>query len=365
MYTILLDGEILYDVRLSQSGYIVINPKLTKEQGQIDQLEFSLYETNPMYNKIKRMKSIIQVFENEEEVFRGRCVNVETDMRKKKKVSCTGCLSFLYDSVIRPYKYTEYISVKDFLSNILLSHNIDMGDDNTKKIQLGNVFVQDGYSEGIELKEYQTAYDVVRENVLDKFGGYFKTRFLENNIYLDYYPEQIEFCTQPIEFGKNMLDLTEFIDCENVFTTIIPLGAEVKDAEGNVNGRLTIKSVNGGFDYLDNPEGIQVFGRISKIVIYEDVEDANELLARGSVALYNAIKENISVTLKLVDLHVLDVNVDRIDEGEQVEIISKPHGLDDYFPCTQVVIYMAEPDKSSYTFGEKKKKLTSEIKKRK
>lgn len=63
--------------------------------------------------------------------------------------------------------------------------------------------------------------------------------------------------SQVIEFGTNLLDITEYITAENVFTVLIPLGERQKDSSGNETGRLTIESVNSGKDYIESATGIK------------------------------------------------------------------------------------------------------------
>ena len=49
-------------------------------------------------------------------------------------------------------------------------------------------------------------------------------------------------------------------------TGVIPLGAKQKDEEGNdTELRLTIASVNGGLDYIQNDEAVQQYGKIFTI----------------------------------------------------------------------------------------------------
>lgn len=57
--------------------------------------------------------------------------------------------------------------------------------------------------------------------------------------------------TQIIEFAVNLADLSQKVDGTSIKTGIIPLGAKLKDSEGNdTDERLTIKSVNDDKDYL-------------------------------------------------------------------------------------------------------------------
>lgn len=65
-----------------------------------------------------------------------------------------------------------------------------------------------------------------------------------------------------------MLDLTEEISAEDVFTVLIPLGDE----------NLTIESVNNGRDELVDEAAVQRYGRIVKTHVFDSVNTPETLL---------------------------------------------------------------------------------------
>ena len=89
---------------------------------------------------------------------------------------------------------------------------------------------------------------------------------LLNEGYIDFVDDIGKASSQIIEFGKNLLDLSEYVDASNVYTQIIPLGKA--DSKGN---RVDIKLVNGGKNYLQSDSAIALFGKIQKSVIWEDI----------------------------------------------------------------------------------------------
>ena len=99
MYTIMIDGLLLYAPNLADEGFTVLSPKITMELNKSGSLEFTIPPNNPMYDRIHKLKSIIQVFDGTEEIFRGRVLHEEKDFYERKAVYCEGELSFLLDSV--------------------------------------------------------------------------------------------------------------------------------------------------------------------------------------------------------------------------------------------------------------------------
>ena len=59
----------------------------------------------------------------------------------------------------------------------------------------------------------------------------------------------------------------------------------------------------------------------------------------------------VTLSIKAVDLNLLDVNTGRIKLGDYIRVISLPHGLDRYFLCSKIVLDMESPDKTEYTLG--------------
>ena len=134
---------------------------------------------------------------------------------------------------------------------------------------------------------------------------------------------------------------------------LIPLGAKQENESENADEqkRLTIESVNDGKDYIENETAIGLFGRIVNTYTWDDVTQANNLLTKGKKYLEDAVKMAVTLKIKAVDLHLVDVNTESIKLGDYVRVVSEPHGLDEYFLCSKIVADLQNPDKTEFTFG--------------
>ena len=121
MYTIYVDGELLYAPTLVHEGYAVLNPKLTVELNKAGSLTFLLPPNNVMYDRIQKLKSVVTVLQDNEEIFRGRVLHDTRDFYNRKDVYCEGELSFLLDSIQRPYNLTG--SFSDMFTQLINTHN--------------------------------------------------------------------------------------------------------------------------------------------------------------------------------------------------------------------------------------------------
>lgn len=294
------------------------------------------------------------------ELFHGRLLNTEKDFYKRQKAVCEGELAYLVDSIQRPYDYAGDLPglFKQYINN----HNEQV--DEEKKFAIGEITVTDSnnyvhYSSTV----YPNTLKEIKEKLINTHGGYLRTRISESKKYIDYVTKPGKTNSQVIEFGTNLLDITEYITAENVFTVLIPLGERQKDSSGNETGRLTIAEVNDGKDYIESETGIKLFGRITKTHEWDDVTDANNLLKKGKVYLDDGISMSVSLKVKAVDLHLIDVNTEIISEGDEVRVVSPPHGIDTYFLCTKIEIDLLTPDNSVYEFGVSFSTLTGKLNK--
>lgn len=349
MYTIYADGKLVYAPSLSNEGYGIVNPKVDVELNKAGSAEFILTTNNVMYDSLTKLKSIITVYDEDDEIFRGRVTHDEKDFYNQKDVYCEGELSFLVDSIVRPYSYQG--GVKALFSQFLNNHNSQV--DSEKQFQIGTVNVTDPNDYITrESSDYPKSLDEMNAKLVNLLGGYFRPRLEKGNRYLDYVTDYGSVSDQVIEFGTNLLDLTEYISAEDIFTVLIPLGAEQEeDSEGNSAGRLTIASVNNGKDYIEDAAAVSLFGRIWKVQKWDDVTAAGNLLTKGTELLQSGIEMAVSLSIKAFDMHLLNVDTSRIKLGDQVRVVSLPHKLDKYFLCSKISYDLVNPENTVYTLG--------------
>ena len=128
--------------------------------------------------------------------------------------------------------------------------------------------------------------------------------------------------------------------------------AEEKEEEKEtVQKRTTIESVNAGKDYLEHAEGIKLFGRISKVVEWDDVTIPSNLKAKAQAALDNAVNMAITLEVDAVDSAMLKFDVEAFRLGDLIGIVSPPHGLDTMLLLSKASIPLDAPEDASYTLG--------------
>lgn len=235
MYSIYVDDHLLYSPDLIDDGYLVLNPKLTVELGKAGSLTFVLPPKNPMYSSILKLKSIVQVYDNGDEIFRGRVLYDEKDIFGKKNVYCEGELAFLLDSIQRPYEFTG--DIPDLFKKFVDSHNEQV--EESKRFIVGEVTVTDPNNYiNRSNTNYGNTFDEINGKIIETHGGYIRPRLTDGKRYLDLVDTYGRRNSQTIEFGTNILDITEYITAENVFTVLIPLGAYPEQSGSSSGGIL-------------------------------------------------------------------------------------------------------------------------------
>lgn len=355
MYIVYADDELLYSPTLVHEGFAISNTRLNFELNKAGSFQFLLPPNNVKYDNLVKLKTIITVYDDQEEIFRGRILYDEKDFYKRKQVYCEGHQAFLNDTILRPFEYTG--SITNFLTMIINNHNSQV--ESAKQFTLGQVTVGDNNNYiNRSSKKHMTTWNAIEQKLIDTHGGYIRIRKGSGGIYyLDYLESYNSVNTQVVEFGKNLIDLTEYVTAENLFTCLIPLGVTLNDETGE---KLTIKDVNGGLDYVQNQTAINLFGKVWKVQEWDDVTLASNLLTKGTAFLNQSIDMAVSLNINAVDMHLLDVNTESIKLGDSIRVVSVPHGLDRYFLCSKVNMNLQSPDETEFTLGLSFKTLTDQ-----
>lgn len=370
MYKVYCDTWLLYDSSIEELK--LVNPKLDLEVNKTGSFSFTIYPSHPYYKMLKKLKSIVTVYQNDEIIFRGRILNDEKGFRNEKQVTCEGELAFLLDSKQRPYKFQGDIPVlfKQFIDN----HNAQV--EAAKQFKVGKITVKDanGYINRSDT-QYLSTYDSIFKKLIDTHGGYLNIRHEIDGNYIDYLEDFTRLNAQDIELCKNLLDLKYTTKGEDIATVIIPLGAKIKNDEEEVQQaifasevepveerRLTIESVNGGKDYVYDEEAVKRFGWIEKVVTWDDVTLPENLLRKANEALANAFLYVKSLEVSAVDLSGTSKKISSFHIGTYNHVKSPAHDIEELLLVTKLSINLANPKSDKLTLGKTFKSFTDQDK---
>lgn len=349
MYRILADDVLIYDSTLED--YKLGKGQVTLEVNKSGSFVFSVYPDHFYYDRFVNRKTVITVYKSGRIVFRGRILNDVTDYWNIKTFTCEGELGFLLDSVARPFSFTG--APADLFRQFIEAHNDQV--DDFKKFNVGTVTVKDGNN---YINRSSTDYGLTLNTLQGSLtgsalGGYFYITHGEDGTdlvpTLHYLDDFDHVARQTIKFGENLKDYTKTVKSEDVVTAIIPLGAEVSNAD--VKTRLTIADVNGGRDYVYSQEGIDRFGWIFASVTWDDVTLAQNLKTKAEEYLQQVINQTLTIELNAIDLHMLDRSIESFRVCDYVRVVSAPHNIDAQLLCNKQTLDLLNPGNDSIVLG--------------
>ena len=352
MYQITCDGLILHDVRL-ETDYRVISPKCKLKMNTTGTLTFQIAPTHPYYSQIQKLKSEITLTQDGEWIFTGRVLNDEKDFDNIKTVECEGELAYLLDSNQRQAEYHD-LSVSGYFTTLINKHNAAVPEQK-KQFTVGIVNVQDNNDSLYRYSNYENTWNTIKDKLINRLGGYIRSRHLNGVRYIDYITDYGNVNDQVINFGENLLDLKQYIKGENVATAIIPLGATIEgedQSDSAVQKRVTIESVNDGKDYVFDQDAVDLYGWVYDTVTFDAVTVPSNLLRKGQEALAERKKLTLEIQLNAVDLHLLDVDIEKIKLGDKIRVISKPHGIDRYMTVSDLTIDISKASGTKIVLGD-------------
>lgn len=347
MYKIMCDDTLIYDSTLED--YVITKGQITKELNKSGSFTFTIYSSHPFYGLPQKMKSVITVYQNETLIFRGRVINETIGFYNDKTFVCEGELGFLLDSIQRPYTFGG--TPEELFNQLITEHNAQV--DESKRFVVGTVTVTDPNDYISRSNEsYESTSSNLQERLLKPLGGYiFITSNSSGERVMNWYAESPYVSDQSIEFGENLLSFTRNNKAEDIFTAVIPLGAEIEDALTGEKQRIVITHINDGKDYVYDDEAVKTYGWIFRVEEWDEVYIASNLKTKAEAFLAEKVKQSITIEVSAIDLSLMDKTINSFKLGDKIRIVSEPHNLDDYYLLEKQTIDLLKPDNDKITLG--------------
>lgn len=350
MYQVLIDGKDLYYP--GDEECVVTDAKAKLQLNDSGTFQCGVPPGNPEYSNIRNRISMIQVLKDGKEIFYGEVRESGANFQKVKQLYAVGELAFLFDS-IQPQAEYHNLTPSEMLGTWLNEHNSQV--EEKKRFYLGIVTVKDSNDSLYRYTNQETTLDAIRDKLCDRLNGYLRIRKVDGVRYLDFVTleDYGEVSEQPIEFGENLLDYSETLTADNLYTCCIPRGAMLEESpiEG-LTAYTDIKSVNDGKDYLVNEDAVAVYGWNRCVVDFQDVTVPENLKNKGENWLKDNQYEDLTLSVTAVDLAEAGVDIEGYFLGDRVPVYSKPHGMDRQFPISSQEIYLQDKGKNRLKLGK-------------
>lgn len=346
MYKIYHNDKLIYSPR--SPDVTLGKAELTQQANCAGAIQIVMYPQNPAYQSVKEMASTITVKEDDETIYEGRVTTINDEISFEKTLQTEGALAYLNDSVIRPFSFSGDVS--EFVEKILKEHNSQV--EEGKQILVGDIGVQAALK--ITEEEYTTAMQQLQSQLPGILGGYLEIRYKNGKKYLDYLEKRTLINTQVIEYGENMVDLSDQKAGSDIATVLIPLGAKDENQK-----RITIEKVNDGKDYLTNDEAVVEYGKIVRTVVYDDITSPTILMQTAEKELPKYATRERTIELTAADLAAAGYNIRSFAWGQKVRCHSRVHGINTTADITMKKTDLCNPANSRITVGDIKTTYTA------
>lgn len=325
--------------------------KIAKSINAVDSFSFTIYPNNAGYDFLKPLTTAVKVYDENtgKDIFIGRVLKCPDSMDERglicRKVTCEGRLGWLYDSV-QPYVEYKMVGISTVLSSFLSKHNAQVGAD--KRIELGQVTVtaSNNYT---YTANWDKTMNVIADKLIGKFGGEIQLRDKDGKVYLDYLENIGHGTDTTIELAVNLKTISREVDETAVITRLYPLGAKLTDSEK----RLTIGTVNGGKDYIEDSSLVAKYGIISGTQIWDDVTLASNLLSKGKEYLKSVNRAKVQYQITALDLSRIDKHIEQFELGCWYRVKNSLMGIDEDLRIVGISIDLDNPQASQLTFGDR------------
>lgn len=344
------DGRTVFDSRIPDDCPL-LDLKATICLNKAGTAEITMPPGHPCYNRFISYRTVVEIYRDGDLLFRGRALYPEDDFYNRRTIICEGERGFFHDSVMRPHVYQDTPAA--VFAAVVANHNLQV--DAFKTFKVGTVTVTDpnDYIRLESTNPEETAATLDR--LVDRCGGYIVfTTDTEGRRTINWLAELGYRCSQPIEFGENLLDFVRRGESPDMATRIFPYGA--KDEE--TGERITIYDVNGQLDYIQDDEAVALRGIISKAVIWDDVTEPLNLLAKGKKYLATSKMAITALDLSAADLSALGTDIESYRVGDAVPVRSAPHSVDDDFLLQQRAYNLLSPAQDRVQLGMSRATLT-------
>lgn len=349
MIQVYADNDLIYDSRLEDLSLLGLTVTVGLNVGGT--AEIVMPPGHAAYNRFIGYKTLVTVYRDGLLLFRGRALYPSDDFYNRRTITCEGERCFLRDTVIRPYIYQDGPAA--IFMDLIAIHNAQVGQ--FKRFKVGTVTATDPNNYvRLESESAEQVSDAI-DKLVERVGGYivFTTNAAGDRV-INWYDDLDYRSSQVIEFGENLMDFARTVANDDLATVIIPYGAKNEET----GKRVDITSVNDGKDYIQDYDAVALRDVIAKPVYWDDITLPTNLLAKARQYLQQSKMVITSLELSAVDLSDLDKSIDTFQVGDQVQVRSKPHGVDETFQLTEREYDLLDPSNGKITMGKNVSTLT-------
>lgn len=358
--------QVIHNVQSDRDNNVFNSGKLKQVYNGVDTLDFTIDRANLKYGGIKPLKSIIEVrnYYTNEIIFRGRVLKPKTILSGgiyRQSYIAESLLSYLNDSVQKYAKIANTGELRSLFEYIINRHNERV--EPHKRFKIGEVTMTSDSDVPYRYLDYGKTFEVIKDVLIGQIGGVIRLRYEKDGNYIDWLEEYGEIKKTKLKPIDNVLSAYRETSFEQIITRLMPVGATLENSnDTNSNAtheRLTIASVNGGDDYLEDEELIKEFGIIENTMDWSDIDDPAILNARGKQFLSTQKSILTSWEAEFVELGWVDSRYEMVVVGNYHPIDAEYMSPEEVLKVVGKEVDLLHPEIVQLTIGETIQTLSS------
>ena len=355
-YLIKSGASIVYDSSRPDL-YPVLSPSLSLGLNDAGSAEFTLLPGHPMYAQMQQMKTFVTFYRDETELFYGRIINMTRGMHDDLAVSCEGAFTFFLDSELEAGEYTETIGA--FITRCITAHNSQV--EVEKQFTVGQITADKAVEIdsktgeiikiAFKIQDYANTKSVLESLILSKYGGFFRIRPNPNGPhFLDYVQTYGRTNTQRIKIAENVIEKTDQISGEKIFSIFRPLGKDNLTIETLAQSDVTLQNVTKDGKKLILNDMVSRYGKIIRTERFGDIDDAHMLLkAAEEYIARRGTQLPASIEISYVDWNFLNPTVMDVLIGDTFTDIDNFSGVE--LTVSELHLDLADISKDTMTLN--------------
>lgn len=349
MIEVYADGKLVYDSRVA--SYSLLALLCTTGLNKGGALTLTMPPGHPAYLAFTGYKTIVTVYKDKKLKFRGRAIYPSDDFYMRRTIVCEGERCFFRDAVMRPHLYQ--IDPATIFADVVAQYNAQV--DESRRFVVGRITVTDP-NDYIRFESSNAQrMDETLDRLIERCGGYITFTTTEDGRRAVNWLAELNYqASQPIEFRNALLNYQSTGSNTDLATVIFPYGA----AGEQTGERITIASVNEGLDYIQDEDAVALRGWIAKPVFWDDVTLPENLLKKAKQHLADSKMFITTLNLTAIDLALVDKTIESYEVGDRIRVISKPHGINDYFLLQTKTEDLLKPNAGNIVLGKELATLT-------
>lgn len=345
----------------------LIDPKLTMQDNAAGSFTCKIPQGNAIYDSIEPMITYIRITRDDQWLWTGRVLTIKKDFWLQKEITTEGALAYFNDVSLPQRKWTS-TQIDVFVRDLLTVYNSHAP--TARQIIVNYVSTSTSGGNVIGLRDYVSQGESILKHLstlAEDWGLHLiiDERASDGQLRLSMETDtRLPTSSQNIDFGKNLLDYVDETDWTDLVTVVHPLGKDLdswtKTGDEEYPDKLTITGKTPtdttkfgvwNDEYLYNKEAVAKFGRIEETVEWSEVDDADTLIKLAEMYLSDYQYYNIKLTVKVVDLHYLNISTQGFNLLSKILCKSKPHNLNDEFIIDKMEIPFSNPENTTFSFS--------------